>query len=98
MLQRPRRPDQHAEDAHARPYGPRTSPAPAIMRAPWLMRARLDARAKRNARHPVNAMLNAVFALTAGRLAAYIVAAGLSPAIGFLHGGKRGRWSLAWMR
>jgi CRISP-associated protein Cas1 len=74
----------------------RAGPVPVDLRAPWLMRARLDARAKRNARHPVNAMLNAVFAVTAGRLAAYIVAAGLSPAIGFLHADKRGRWSLAW--
>jgi CRISPR-associated protein Cas1 len=74
----------------------RAGPVPLDMRAPWLMRARLDARAKRNARHPVNSMLNAVFAVTAGRLAAYIVAAGLSPAIGFLHADKRGRWSLAW--
>jgi hypothetical protein len=41
-------------------------------------------------------MLNAAFAVTAGRLAAYIAAAGLSPAIGFLHADKAGRWSLAW--
>ena len=41
-------------------------------------------------------MLNAAFAVTAGRLAAYLAAVGLSPAIGFLHADKPGRWSLAW--
>jgi CRISPR-associated endonuclease Cas1 len=71
-------------------------PVPADWRAPWLMRTRLDAKGKRGARHPLNAMLNAAFAVTAGRLAAYIAAAGLSPAIGFLHADKPGRWSLAW--
>jgi CRISP-associated protein Cas1 len=71
-------------------------PVPADWRAPWFMRARLDAQGKRGARHPINAMLNAAFAVTAGRLAAYIAATGLSPAIGFLHADKPGRWSLAW--
>jgi CRISPR-associated protein Cas1 len=71
-------------------------PLPADWRAPWLMRTRLDAKGKRGARSPINAMLNAAFAVTAGRLAAYIAAAGLSPAIGFLHADKSGRWSLAW--
>jgi hypothetical protein len=61
----------------------RAGPVAADMRAPWLMRSRLDAHAKRNARHPVNAMLNAAFAVTAARLAAYLVALGLAPAIGF---------------
>jgi CRISPR-associated protein Cas1 len=71
-------------------------PIPADWRKPWLMRSRLDAKGKRRARHPVNAMLNAAFAVTAGRLAAYLAASGMSPAIGFLHADKRGRWSLAW--
>jgi len=71
-------------------------PVPSDWRSPWLMRTRLDAKGKRAARHPLNAMLNAAFAVTAGRLAAYIAAAGLSPAIGFLHADKPGRWSLAW--
>ena len=71
-------------------------PVPSDWRSPWLMRTRLDAKGKRAARHPINAMLNAAFAVTAGRLAAYIAAAGLSPAIGFLHADKPGRWSLAW--
>jgi CRISP-associated protein Cas1 len=69
---------------------------PTHWRASWLMRTRLDAKSKRAARHPINAMLNATFAVTAGRLAAYIAAAGLSPTIGFLHADKPGRWSLAW--
>jgi CRISPR-associated protein Cas1 len=69
---------------------------PAEWRSPWLMRVRLDAKGKRGARHPVNAMLNAAFAVTAGRLAAYLAGTGLSPAIGFLHADKSGRWSLAW--
>jgi CRISP-associated protein Cas1 len=60
------------------------------------MRSRLDAKGKRGARHPVNAMLNAAFSVTAGRLAAYLAGAGLSPAIGFLHADKIGRWSLAY--
>jgi CRISPR-associated protein Cas1 len=71
-------------------------PVPADWLAPWLARGRLDARTKQRARHPVNAMLNAAFAVTAGRLAAYLAGAGLSPAIGFLHADKAGRWSLAW--
>lgn len=44
----------------------------------------------------MNAMLNAVFSVTAGRLAAALQAAGAHPAIGFLHADKPGRWSLAW--
>lgn len=71
-------------------------PVPADLAAPWLMRTRLDNRGKRGARHPVNAVLNATFAVTAGRLAAYLAATGLSPAIGFLHADKPGRYSLAW--
>src|SRR5690242_6636890 len=71
---------------------------PPEWKAPWLMRSRIDARGrpKRGARHPVNALLNAAFSVTAGRLATYLVAAGFAPAIGFLHADKRGRWSLAW--
>jgi CRISP-associated protein Cas1 len=69
---------------------------PADWRSPWLARKRLDAKGKRGARHPINAMLNAAFAVTAGRLAAYLMALGLSPVIGFLHADKLGRYSLAW--
>jgi len=71
-------------------------PIPSDYAAQWLMRSRLDAKGKRRARHPVNAMLNAAFSVTAGRLSAYLMAAGFAPAIGFLHSDKRGRWSLAW--
>jgi CRISPR-associated endonuclease Cas1 len=69
---------------------------PPEWKAQWIMRARLDAKGKRGARLPVNAMLNAAFVVTAGRLAAYLMGLGLSPAIGFLHADKKGRWSLAW--
>ena len=54
-------------------------PIPIDWRSPWLMRTRLDAKGKRGARHPVNAMLNAAFAVTAGRLAAYLSATGFAP-------------------
>jgi CRISP-associated protein Cas1 len=69
---------------------------PTDWRLPWLARMRLDARTKSGARHPLNALLNAAFAVTAGRLAAYLAATGMSPAVGFLHSDKPGRWSLAW--
>ena len=65
-------------------------------REPVLARQRADLRVKRYATHPVNAMLNAVFSVTAGRLVAALHAAGAHPAIGFLHADKPGRWSLAW--
>jgi CRISPR-associated protein Cas1 len=71
-------------------------PIPVDFAAPWLMRSRLDAKGKRFARHPINAMLNAAFAVTAGRLATYLAALGFAPSIGFLHADKRGRHSLAW--
>ena len=41
-------------------------------------------------------MLNAAFSITAGRLAAQLVAQGAHPALGFLHADKPGRWSLAY--
>lgn len=63
---------------------------------PWLARARIDIRTKRYATHPVNAALNAVFSVTAGRLAACLFARGAHPAIGFLHADKSGRFSLAY--
>ena len=72
---------------------PRVPPA---WKEPVLARQRADLHVKRHATHPVNAMLNAVFSVTAGRLAAVLVAAGAHPAIGFLHADKPGRWSLAW--
>jgi CRISP-associated protein Cas1 len=72
---------------------PRVPPA---WKQPMLARQRLDLHVKRYATHPINAMLNAVFSVTAGRFAAALQAAGAHPAIGFLHADKPGRWSLAW--
>jgi CRISP-associated protein Cas1 len=72
---------------------PRVPPA---WKQPMLARQRADLHVKRYATHPINAMLNAVFSVTAGRLAAALQAAGAHPAIGFLHADKPGRWSLAW--
>jgi CRISPR-associated protein Cas1 len=74
----------------------RGGPVPAQWRQPWLARARIDTRAKRHATHPVNAALNAVFSVTAGRLAACLSAQGAQPAIGYLHSDKPGRFSLAY--
>ena len=69
---------------------------PASWKQPWLARARVDLQVKRYASNPINAMLNAVFAVTAGRLTAHLNALGAQPAIGFLHADKIGRFSLAW--
>jgi CRISP-associated protein Cas1 len=72
---------------------PRVSPA---WKEPMLARQRADLGVKRYATHPVNAMLNAAFSVTAGRLVSALQAAGAHPAVGFLHADKPGRWSLAW--
>jgi CRISPR-associated protein Cas1 len=74
----------------------RRGPVPPEWKQPWLARARIDTRAKRHATHPVNAALNAVFSVTAGRLAACLFAQGAQPAIGYLHADKLGRFSLAY--
>jgi CRISPR-associated protein Cas1 len=74
----------------------RGGPVPSQWGRPWLGRARIDTRAKRHATHPVNAALNAVFSVTAGRLAACLSAQGAHPAIGYLHADKPGRFSLAY--
>jgi CRISP-associated protein Cas1 len=74
----------------------RGGPVPSQWGRPWLARARIDTRAKRHATHPVNAALNAVFSVTAGRLAACLSAQGAHPAIGYLHADKPGRFSLAY--
>jgi CRISPR-associated protein Cas1 len=73
----------------------RDGPVPSQWKQPWLARARIDIRTKRYATHPVNAALNAVFSVTAGRLAACLFAQGAQPAIGYLHADKPGRFSLA---
>ena len=49
-----------------------------------------EARTKRHATHPLNALLNVVFSVTAGRLAMALAARGAHPAIGYLHADKRG--------
>ncbi len=82
-----------APELRWRAGSPRVPPA---WKKPVLARQRADLRVKHHATHPVNAMLNAVFSVTAGRLVAALVAAGAHPAIGFLHADKPGRWSLAW--
>jgi CRISP-associated protein Cas1 len=61
-----------------------------------LRQAQGKAGSPRRAVHPVNALLNVAFSVTAGRLAAHIAARGLTPSIGFLHSDKPGRWSLAY--
>jgi CRISP-associated protein Cas1 len=63
---------------------------------PVLARQRADLGVKRYATNPIDAMLNAVFSVTAGRLVADLQGAGPHPVIGFLHADKPGRWSLAW--
>jgi len=82
-----------APELRWRAGSPRIPPA---WKQPVLARQRADLRVKHHATHPVNAMLNAVFSVTAGRLVAALVAAGAHPAIGFLHVDRPGRWSLAW--
>ena len=62
-----------------------------------LFNPQTDGRAERSSRvTPINALLNAAFSVTAGRLAAQLVAQGAHPALGFLHADKPGRWSLAY--
>jgi CRISP-associated protein Cas1 len=52
---------------------------------------------KTSQRHPpVNALLNVAFSVAAGRITAQLAACGFTPAIGFLHSDKPGRWSLAY--
>jgi CRISPR-associated protein Cas1 len=54
-----------------------------------------EARSKRHATHPLNALLNAVFSVTSGRIVTALAARGAHPAIGYLHADRRGRFSLA---
>jgi CRISPR-associated endonuclease Cas1 len=49
-----------------------------------------------HAKHPLNAMLNYVYVVEAGRLAKALHARGLALTIGFLHSDKAGRNSLVW--
>src|SRR4030088_2408432 len=51
----------------------------------------------RGAVHPMQAMLNFATAIVTARLTRAIIAAGLDPCFGFLHGGRKpGRLSLVW--
>jgi CRISPR-associated protein Cas1 len=68
----------------------------ASWKLPYSTRRRMGGPSARSASHPINAMLNAAFSVTAGRLAAQLVAQGAHPALGFLHADKPGRWSLAY--
>ena len=68
----------------------------ASWKLPYSTRRRMAGPSARRASHPINAMLNAAFSITAGRLAAQLVAQGAHPALGFLHADKPGRWSLAY--
>jgi CRISP-associated protein Cas1 len=68
----------------------------ASWKLPYSTRRRMAGPSARRASHPINAMLNAAFSTTAGRLAAQLVAQGAHPALGFLHADKPGRWSLAY--
>jgi CRISP-associated protein Cas1 len=68
----------------------------ASWKLPYSTRRRMAGPSARRASHPIDAMLNAAFSITAGRLAAQLVAQGAHPALGFLHADKPGRWSLAY--
>jgi CRISPR-associated protein Cas1 len=69
---------------------------PASWKLPYSSRKRYASPNPRNAVHPVNALLNVAFSVTAGRLAAQLAAQGACPALGFLHSDKPGRWSLVY--
>jgi CRISPR-associated endonuclease Cas1 len=73
-----------------------TPKVPASWKRPPIMRRNPNGKSPRYAVHPINALLNVCLAVTAGRLATYIVACGLTPAIGFLHTDQKGRNSLVW--
>jgi CRISPR-associated protein Cas1 len=50
----------------------------------------------RNASHPVNAMLNYAYAILENQVRTYVIAAGLDPTIGFLHGSYDGKHGLVY--
>jgi CRISPR-associated protein Cas1 len=68
----------------------------ASWKLPYSTRRRMAGVNARRASHPINALLNATFSVTAGQLATQLVAQGAHPALGFLHADKPGRWSLAY--
>jgi CRISP-associated protein Cas1 len=71
-------------------------PIPPAWKLPYSARGRYGRGSPRNAIHPVNAMLNVAFAVTVGRLAAFLTAQGLCASIGFLHADTANRYSLAY--
>jgi CRISP-associated protein Cas1 len=71
-------------------------PIPPAWKLPYGARGRYGRGSPRNAIHPVNAMLNVAFAVTVGRLAAFLTAQGLCASIGFLHADTANRYSLAY--
>ena len=73
--------------------GPAIPPA---WKLPYSARGRYGRGSPRNAVHPVNAMLNMAFAVTVGRLVAFLTAQGLCASIGFLHADTANRYSLAY--
>jgi len=50
----------------------------------------------RNATHPVNSMLNYAYAVLENQVRMHVIAAGLDPAIGFLHGSYSGKQGLVY--
>ena len=71
-------------------------PIPSSWKLPYSARGRYKAGSPRHASNPVNAMLNAAFDVTVGRLTAYLAAQGLCVSIGFLHSDKPNRYSLSY--
>jgi CRISP-associated protein Cas1 len=63
---------------------------------PMFVRRKVIFKGVRNARHPVNAVLNLAYSITAGRLGVHLAARGACLAIGFLHVDKGSRNSLVW--
>lgn len=56
---------------------------------------RFERRSKHPARNPVNALLNLGYTLLAGEIAGHLEAAGFDPRVGYFHGVRYGRSSLA---
>jgi CRISPR-associated endonuclease Cas1 len=50
----------------------------------------------RNATHPVNAMLNCAYGILESQVRMQVMAAGLDPTVGFLHGSARGKHGLVY--
>jgi CRISPR-associated endonuclease Cas1 len=61
---------------------------------PRLSRVSGKSHRNRNATHPVNAMLNYAYSVLESEVRAQVLAAGLDPTIGYLHGSYRGKHAL----